>query len=161
MSADFAPAVVEATRAPRATPAPAGIATRLKHPRAHRTPARRAAAAAAGMGLLLAALSALGSWPTLDDCRMDVHARGTPEHAALHADDKHSQIVFIFLLHVTYIGLIIITAVESHRGGDTERGSATTASRLGRIASFWILDALGYAWRVALYMFVTSPWALV
>lgn len=153
------PTVVEATRVPR-TSAHHGLLTRIKHPRAHRGPARHAAAGAAALGALLAVLATVGAWPALDDCLLAVHARGTPEHAALHADDKHSQVVFILLLHATYVGLIFATWVQSSGSDDGGRVGGA-AGRVGRIACFWVVDAVAtYAWRVALYLYVVRPLGL-
>ena len=156
---DAPPQVVEATRVPRTTPHHGGLLTRIKNPRAHWGPARRAVVVTCVFGTLLTVLATVGTWPAIDDCLLAVHARGTPEHTELHADDKHSQVVFILLLHATYIGLVASTWMESGDGGAGRAGSS--AWRAGSIALFWILDAaLTYAWRVAVYLYVVRPLGL-
>ena len=156
-----APNPVDASRAAFYWSNPSGVATRLKHPRAHRTLAFQAAATSVALGALFSAMATLGSWSTLDDCMMKAHARGTPAYKLLHADDKHSQHIFIALFHTTYIGFIISTILESSTGVRTGGASVGRCSNLAQIAGFWVADAvIAYAWRVVLYLCVVLPLGL-
>ncbi len=144
-------AAATASSAPPAAPPARGAGTGAG-PR-HGPAGRRAAVVLALLAAGLALTSATGTWGTLDDCLADRerHARGTPERTLLHADDKHSQGVFILLFHLTYVGLVLTTLVET---------AGTGASAVG-VAAFWAVDAgAAYAWRLAVYWFAVRPLGL-
>ena len=153
-----APRPVEAERS-TVSPTAASAATSPAHtagtsagPR-HGPAARAAASMLALLAVGLVLTSTAGTWGTLDDCLAHHahHARGTPERTLLHADDKHSQGVFILLFHLTFVGLVLTTLIET---------AGTGASTVGVVA-FWAIDAgAAYAWRLVVYLSAVRPLGL-
>ena len=153
MPSKTVPPVIEASRSVSAGKNGASI-TRLKDPRAHTKQAVSAAIVMAFVGMVMVVTSIVGSWESLDDCRMRQIERGTPEHSALHADDKHSQFVFVIIFHVAYLGLSCASII-------TLAGDSKTLRHAFSVVLFWIVDATSaYMWRLIIYIFAVKPLGL-
>lgn len=100
-------------------------------------------------GVTLTLVSYFSSLQLLDDCLAKPHARSSPERKAQHVDDKHSQGVFIFIFHTTFVFLAICSLIDY---------GANRFCEVGKICIFWIVDALiAYSWRVFVYLFIVRP----
>jgi hypothetical protein len=108
-------------------------------------------------GGFLSLFSYLSSMEVLDDCNAVAHTPGSPERVAQHADDKHSQSVFIVLFHVIFLFLALGSIADFR----TSKKSSNSLVTHGKICLFWFVDAaVAYGWRVALYLYVVRPLGL-